>query len=74
LLGYPHGLQANEISDLTRIMTISDILGVLIERRSYKAPMATDAAYQILLKMGAKLDKDLVREFNFMSRLKLRAA
>ena len=23
--GYPHGLQGNEISDLVRIMTISDV-------------------------------------------------
>ena len=72
--GYPHGLQGSEISDLVRIMTISDIFGALIERRSYKAPMTSDAAYQILLKMDAKLDKDLVREFSFMSRLKLDAA
>ena len=34
--GYPRGLQANEISDFVRIMTISDIFGALIERRSYK--------------------------------------
>jgi len=72
--GYPHGLRANEISDLVRIMTISDIFGALIERRSYKPPMPGSSAYQILLDMGAKLDKDLVREFGFMSRLKLQAA
>src|SRR5215831_2896084 len=38
--GYPHGLKANEICDLVRIMTISDIFGALIERRSYKEPMS----------------------------------
>ena len=65
--GYPHGLQGNEISDLVRIMTISDVFGALIERRSYKAPLSGDAAYQILLDMGPKLDKDLVRAFKFAS-------
>ena len=71
--GYPHGLQANEISDLVRIMTISDIFGALIERRSYKEPMSGEAAYQILLDMGPKLDKALVREFRFASGLKVAA-
>jgi len=69
--GYPHGLQANEISDLVRIMTISDIFAALIERRSYKAPMSGEDAYQILVGMGPKLDKELVREFRFASGLKV---
>jgi putative nucleotidyltransferase with HDIG domain len=67
--GYPHGLMASEISDLVRIITISDIFGALVERRSYKAPLSGDAAYQILLDMGPKLDKDLVRAFEFASRI-----
>jgi putative nucleotidyltransferase with HDIG domain len=68
--GYPHGLQASEIADLVRIMTVADIFGALIERRSYKAPLSGEAAYQILLNMGPKLDKDLVREFRFASHVK----
>jgi putative nucleotidyltransferase with HDIG domain len=67
--GYPHGIAGKEISDLVRIMTISDIFGALIERRSYKPPLSTDTAYQILLDMGPKLDTDLVREFRFVSQL-----
>jgi putative nucleotidyltransferase with HDIG domain len=63
--GYPHGLQGSEISDLVRMMTISDVFGALIERRSYKPPLSGEAAYQILLDMGPKLDKDLVRAFKF---------
>jgi HD-GYP domain-containing protein (c-di-GMP phosphodiesterase class II) len=63
--GYPHGLQGSEISDLVRMMTISDVFGALIERRSYKAPLSSEAAYQILLDMGPKLDRDLVRAFKF---------
>jgi putative nucleotidyltransferase with HDIG domain len=68
-MGYPHGLKAAKISDLVRIMTISDIFGALIERRSYKEPMSGKDAYQILLDMGSKLDKDLLREFRFASGL-----
>ena len=44
--GYPHGLLANEISDLVRMVTISDVFGALIERRSYKPPLSGDAAYE----------------------------
>jgi putative nucleotidyltransferase with HDIG domain len=69
--GYPHGLMAKEISDLVRIMTISDIFGALIERRSYKPPMPGPAAYQILLDMGPKLDQDLVRAFHPVAQLGL---
>jgi HD-GYP domain-containing protein (c-di-GMP phosphodiesterase class II) len=66
--GYPHGLSNGEIADLVRIMTISDVFGALIERRSYKAPLSGDAAYQILLDMGPKLDADLVRAFKSTSK------
>jgi putative nucleotidyltransferase with HDIG domain len=61
--GYPHALQANDIADLVRIMTIADIFGALIEKRSYKPPLSNEKAYQILIDMGPKLDKDLVRAF-----------
>jgi HD-GYP domain-containing protein (c-di-GMP phosphodiesterase class II) len=67
--GYPHGLKGNEISDLVRIMTISDIFGALIERRSYKPPLSSEAAFQILVDMGPKLDMDLVRAFRFAAKL-----
>jgi putative nucleotidyltransferase with HDIG domain len=67
--GYPHGLSGAEISDLVRILTISDIFGALIERRAYKPPLSGDVAYQILIDMGRKLDKDLVREFRGVSQL-----
>jgi len=66
--GYPHGLKAHEISDLVRVITISDIFGALLEKRSYKPPFTGAAAYKILLDMGPKLDKDLVREFELVSK------
>src|SRR5436190_9686441 len=67
--GYPHGLMGNEISDLVRIMTISDIFGALIERRSYKPPLSGEAAFRILTAMGPKLDMDLVGAFRFAAKL-----
>ena len=67
--GYPHGLKADEISDLVRIITISDIFSALIEQRSYRRPMSGEAAYQKLLELGPKLDTELVREFHFAAGL-----
>lgn len=61
--GYPEQLRGAQVSDLVRLMTIADIFGALMERRSYKAPMTSQAAYDILLKMGPKLDGDMVRVF-----------
>jgi putative nucleotidyltransferase with HDIG domain len=69
--GYPHGLSEREIPDFVRIATICDVFGALLERRAYKAPIRGDIAYQMLLDMGPKLDKDLVREFHFASALRL---
>ena len=66
--GYPDGLAANDISDLVRTMTIADIFGALIEQRSYKPPWSGEDAYQYLIDMGPKLDKDLVREFRPLAR------
>jgi putative nucleotidyltransferase with HDIG domain len=66
--GYPHGLRASEISDLVRIVTISDVFGALIEQRPYKPPLSIQQAHDILLGMGPKLDKDLVREFGFVTK------
>jgi putative nucleotidyltransferase with HDIG domain len=62
--GYPRGLQADDISDLVRMITICDIYAALIERRSYKAPMEPEEAYAVLVGMGAKLDADLLRVFS----------
>lgn len=67
--GYPDGLKGSEINDLVRIMTIADIYGALIERRSYKPPMPGRAAYRVLRDMGARLDPDLVREFEPVTQL-----
>ncbi|GLH79286.1 HDIG domain-containing protein [Bradyrhizobium sp. SSBR45G] len=61
--GYPDGLMANNIPDLTRILTISDIFSALIEYRSYKPVMAREKAYEILQGMEGKLEKPLIGAF-----------
>jgi putative nucleotidyltransferase with HDIG domain len=72
--GYPHRLRGREISDPVRIVTICDVFSALIESRAYKPPLSSARAYQMLLDMGSKLDKDLVREFGFTRTLRLEAA
>ncbi len=61
--GYPDGLKDAEIGDIVRMITICDIYAALIERRSYKPPMAPEQAYAMLVLMGTKLDAALVRAF-----------
>jgi HD-GYP domain-containing protein (c-di-GMP phosphodiesterase class II) len=69
--GYPFGLEASELSDLVRMITIADVFGALIERRAYKAPSSCEAAYRILENMGPRLDPDLVREFRQIARARI---
>jgi putative nucleotidyltransferase with HDIG domain len=61
--GYPDGLCGESISDLTRIVTISDIFSALIERRSYKPTMPREEAFRILSSMQGKLEMPLVSAF-----------
>ncbi len=61
--GYPDGLMASQIGDLTRIVTICDIYGALSERRAYKPAMPPAQALAILEDMcvAGKLETALVR-------------
>jgi putative nucleotidyltransferase with HDIG domain len=61
--GYPDGLCAESISDIVRILTISDIFAALIEHRTYKPTMPREKAYEILQGMNGKLEKPLVDAF-----------
>jgi putative nucleotidyltransferase with HDIG domain len=61
--GYPDGLSGSQISDLVRLLTISDIFAALVEARPYKPPMARQDAYQILCGMEGRLEGALVRAF-----------
>lgn len=61
--GYPDGLRASEISDLVRLLTISDIFAALIERRPYRAAISGQEAYGILCGMDGKLERPLLKAF-----------
>ncbi|HXO69166.1 MAG TPA: HD domain-containing phosphohydrolase, partial [Bradyrhizobium sp.] len=61
--GYPDGLKAQGISDLVRLLTISDIFAALIESRPYRPPMSRQDAYKVLCGMGGKLERALVKAF-----------
>ncbi|MBV8924323.1 MAG: HD domain-containing protein [Bradyrhizobium sp.] len=61
--GYPDGLCAENISDLVRVLAISDIFAALIEARPYRATMSRADAYDILCGMNGKLEKPLVTAF-----------
>jgi putative nucleotidyltransferase with HDIG domain len=61
--GYPDALCAENISDIVRVLTISDIFAALIEHRTYKPTMPRDKAYGILQEMNGKLEKPLVEAF-----------
>jgi HD-GYP domain-containing protein (c-di-GMP phosphodiesterase class II) len=61
--GYPDALCAANISDIVRILTISDIFAALIEDRRYKPSMPRAQAYEILCGMRGKLEGPLVAAF-----------
>ena len=51
------------ITDIVRMMTISDIFAALIEHRHYKPPMPRQQAYEIIKGMQGKLEQPLVAAF-----------
>ena len=61
--GYPDALCGASISDVVRILTISDIFAALIEHREYKPAMPREQAYEIIQRMHGKLEKALVAAF-----------
>jgi putative nucleotidyltransferase with HDIG domain len=61
--GYPDGLSDGSISDIVRILTISDIFSALIEYRSYRPTMPREQAYEIIRSMHGKLEVPLVAAF-----------
>ncbi len=61
--GYPDGLCDTSISDIVRILTISDIFSALIEHRPYRPTMAREQAYELVRGMRGKLEMPLVAAF-----------
>lgn len=61
--GYPDQLKGDDIPDRVRLVTVCDIDGALIERRSYKLPMSYADAIAILEGMMSRLDSAVVNAF-----------
>jgi putative nucleotidyltransferase with HDIG domain len=61
--GYPDGLQGDDIKDLTRVLTVCDVYGALMERRAYKQPKSAQQAMKALINMvdEGKVEAELVR-------------
>lgn len=61
--GYPDELAGGEIKDLTRILTVCDVYGALVERRAYHAPHSPVEAIEMLSKMArdGKVEGALVK-------------
>ncbi|MCK1743279.1 HD domain-containing protein [Bradyrhizobium sp. 139] len=65
--GYPDALCAENVGDIVRILTISDIFAALIEHRHYRPTMPRPQAYNILCGMNGKLEKALVASFKHVA-------
>ena len=65
--GYPDGLKGGDISDIVRLLTVSDIFAALIEARPYRSPMPRADAYKIVAGMDGKLEPALVRAFQHVA-------
>jgi putative nucleotidyltransferase with HDIG domain len=61
--GYPDALCSESISDLVRILTISDIFAALIEHRNYRPTMPRPQAYETIQGMHGKLERPLINAF-----------
>jgi len=62
--GYPDGIGGNEISILTRIITVADSYDAMTSRRSYKQNMTCEQAVAELRRCaGTQFDPDVVETF-----------
>ncbi len=61
--GYPAGLTGPALPDLVKMITICDVFSALVERRAYKEPMPSEAAFDYLKENRGYFDPALVRAF-----------
>ncbi|MFO1150747.1 MAG: HD domain-containing protein [Alsobacter sp.] len=61
--GYPHGLKGLRIGDLTRIITIVDIVAALVEDRVYRESLPLEQAMDVLVGMHGKVEDSLATAF-----------
>lgn len=66
--GYPDNLVAEDIIEMTRIVTVADVYAALVERRSYKEPKSHADAITILRSMAeaGKVEARLVDELDWI--------
>jgi putative nucleotidyltransferase with HDIG domain len=61
--GYPRTQHDHQVSLVTSIVKICDIYEALTAARPYKQPMSPIRAYRVMLAMGDRLDRKLLRRF-----------
>lgn len=62
--GYPDGLQGEQITLLTRILTVSDVYDALTTTRPYRKALTREEAFHIMTEdFRTKLDQSLVQAF-----------
>lgn len=73
--GYPSRLRGEQIPLLTRILTVCDIYGALVEQRSYKPPRSPSEAMLHLVEMArqGQLDFAIVRTLGAAVGIPLRS-
>ena len=61
--GYPRTQHCHDTPMVTSIVKICDVFEALTAARPYKQPMSPIRAYRVMLAMGDKLDRKLLRKF-----------
>lgn len=61
--GYPDGLSGARINDHVRLTAIADVYSALIDERSYKGAMSSEAAIDMMVTLDDHLDMALMSEF-----------
>jgi putative nucleotidyltransferase with HDIG domain len=61
--GYPRTVHQHETDFVTDIVKICDVFEALTAARPYKQPMSPIRAYRVMLAMGDKLNRRLLRRF-----------
>ena len=65
--GYPHGLRAEKISPMVRVLTVADVYDALISDRPYREGLSPEGALGILRRgAGVKFDERVVAALETM--------
>lgn len=61
--GYPYGMMGNDIPEIARLLSITDVYDALRSKRSYKEPMTHEEAIYIMGEHKHMYDKDMYHSF-----------